>query len=294
MTTTPALSVIVVNWNAGELLTACLASVEAATAGLQAEVWVVDNASSDGSADRALRAHPQAYLLRNSENVGFARAANHALAQAKGEFLLLLNPDAELSSEALDQMLATMSSHPRVGIVGCGSVDEEGRASPGHELSYPGQRRTLPQRGRRAGGALEVAWVSGACLLARQAMVQEIGPLDEGFFMYYEDVDWCCRARKAGWKVMAVTSAHIWHRLGATAAQVPAAETACRAAASRLRFYRKHYPPARAGWLCLRMLVANLAGWAWRLPPSLVSQRARERRQVHAARLQGVLGKPRV
>jgi hypothetical protein len=227
--------------------------------------------------------------------VGFARAANRALAQASGEFVLLLNPDAELNEEALAEMLAAMRSDPQVGMVGCQSVDEEGRVSPGYELTYPGQRRrpaSAVHPRERAGAALEVAWVSGACLLARQAMVREIGPLDEAFFMYCEDVDWCYRARQAGWRVMTATGARVRHRLGGSASQVPAAETARRAAASRLRFYRKHYSPMRAGWLAVRMLAGNLAGWGWRLVPSLLSERAREARRANGARWLGRQGRP--
>jgi len=291
MTGAAALSVIVVNWNAGDLLSACLRSVLEATAEMATEVWIVDNASQDGSAERALRDYPEVRLLRNLENIGFARAANRALREADGEFVLLLNPDAELTQDALARMLGVLRGDPGVGIVGCQSVDEEGRVSPGYELGYPGRRHELLPATRDTDQ--EVAWVSGACLLARQAMVKAIGTLDEGFFMYCEDVDWCYRARQAGWRVVSVTGTRVRHRLGGSAAHVPTAETARRAAASRLRFYRKHYSPRRAGWLFVRMLVASLVGWGWRLLPSLLNERAREARRINAARLHSLLSRNR-
>jgi len=251
------LSVVVVNWNGGEGLQACLRSVRAAAQGLSAEIWLVDNASTDASAGAAVRSFPALRLIQNRENAGFACAANQALSQASGIFVLLLNPDAQIGAEALARLLEVMRSDPSIGIAGCSSVDREGRRVPGYETSFPGQRRRLvPQA---SGPGRDVAWVSGACLLARRALCDQIGLLDPGFFMYYEDVDWCCRARAAGWRVVTVPEAEVRHDLGGSARRVPPAETARRTASSRLRFYRKHCSPARARWLAFRTAASDSA-----------------------------------
>ncbi len=131
--------------------------------------------------------------------------------------------------------------------------------------------------GRASGGpGRDVAWVSGACLAARRGMVKEIGPLDEGFFMYYEDVDWCYRARAAGWRVVTVPGVEIRHDLGESAAQVSAEERARWAAESRVWFYEKNYSPGRARWLRAKMAASALLGGIWRLVPALFSPAARD------------------
>jgi N-acetylglucosaminyl-diphospho-decaprenol L-rhamnosyltransferase len=286
------LSVIIVNWNAGRELDACLASASAAAQGMAAEFWLVDNASTDGSAERASRIHPDLHVIENAENVGFARGANQALSRASGELLLLLNPDAQITRDALSAIVAALREDPRIGIVGCASVDASGRWVPGWEDSYPGQRRAPIAQSNADGGPAgtgplgrDAAWVSGACLLARQAMIEEVGLLDPGFFMYYEDVDWCRRARNAGWRVVTVPGVAIRHDLGSTSAHLPSAETTRRVVASRLRFYRKHYSPARARWLAARMFTSALLGLAWRLACSPFSRRAREAVADDCARL---------
>ena len=291
MTSSPELSVVIVNWNGGEGLLTCIGSVYEAAGGLNPEVWLVDNASSDGSADRAADAYPHLRLLRNDDNLGFARAANQAIAQARGEFVLLLNPDASLEAKALAAMVGVMRSNGEVGIAGCPSVDGQGGWAPGYERSYPG-RRGSPVRPRAAtssSSAMEVAWVSGACLLARKAMVEEIGLLDPEFFMYYEDVDWCYRARQRGWQVVTLYGELVSHQLGGAAGGVPEEQTARRVTASRLRFFRKHYSRPRAGWLTAGLLASALAKWLLWLVFSPFAAGARRSRRLHGARLSAAL-----
>ena len=138
------LSFIIVNWNGGEALEACLDSVAAACQGVEAEVVLVDNASTDGSGERAaarpLAGQAHVKLIRNPENVGFARAANQALSEATGRMLVLLNPDAQIEEEALTGLREVMRRDGRIGIAGCGSEDASGRQVPAHELSFPGGR----------------------------------------------------------------------------------------------------------------------------------------------------------
>jgi GT2 family glycosyltransferase len=270
----PEVSVIVVNWNGGAALASCLESVAEAVRGRRAEVLLVDNASTDGSAEGAAKAHPEVKLIRNGANVGFAGGANRGLSEASGEVLLLLNPDAQIGGEALGTLLGVMQQDGRIGIAGCGSVDGDGREAPGYEMSFPGQRGVSVAR--REGRGRDVAWVSGACLAARREMVEEVGLLDEGFFMYCEDVDWCYRAREAGWRVVTLPEARIRHELGTSAAQVSGAARARWAAESRVRFYGKHYSPIRARWLRARMAASGLLGVMWRALPAVFSGAVRE------------------
>jgi len=286
----PALSVIVVNWNGGDLLASCLSSVRDATGGISTEVLLVDNASTDGSTARALAALPAAKLIQNSGNSGFARAANQALEVAAGEFLLLLNPDARIERGSIARMLEVMATDARIGIIGCPSADENGRVVPGYETSYPGARgRTLAATG--GGAERDVAWVSGACLIARREMIAEIGPLDDGFFMYYEDVDWCYRARAAAWRVVTLPDVTVTHVLGGSSARVDRAETERRTVASRLRFYGKHYSPARAKLLAARVGGAALLGLVWHLIPASVRAAHRDALRTDYARVRaGIAG----
>lgn len=269
----PEVSVVIVNWNSGETLGRCLGSVAEATRGIRAEVLVVDNASSDGSAEK-MAGESGARLIRNRENVGFARAANRGLSEAKGEVFLLLNPDAEIGAKALGALLRLMREEGQIGIAGCGSVDSAGKEAPGYEMSFPGQRGVAVAQ--RESQGRDVAWVSGACLAARGEMVEEIGRLDEGFFMYCEDVDWCWRAREAGWRVVTVPGVTIRHELGRSSAQVSSGTRARWAAESRVRFYQEHYPAWRVAWLRLGMAASALLGMAWRLGPAVFSGGARE------------------
>lgn len=275
------LSVIVVAWNSGAALGRCLASVEGASKGIRTETVVVDNASTDGSAGPAA-GRDGVTLIRNSENVGFATAVNQALSEAEGEVVLLLNPDAQIGRESLRGLMEAVGADGRIGIAGCSSVDSNDRHAPGYEMSFPGQRGASVAQAE--GPGRDVAWVSGACLAARREMVKEIGPLDEGFFMYYEDVDWGHRAREAGWRVVTVPGVEIRHDLGESAAQVSAAERARWAAESRVRFYEKHYSPGRARWLRAKMAASALLGGVWRLVLAGFSAAARDGLQAAWAR----------
>jgi GT2 family glycosyltransferase len=282
--------VIVVNWNGGDGLLSCLGSVLDAADGMSLELWMVDNASSDGSPDRAAAAHHEVRLIRNRTNVGFARAANQAMARSSGAFVLLLNPDARIDRDALGRLVATMRSDPWVGIVGCPSVDADGREAPGYEVSYPGERARSVTRG--GGDARDVAWVSGACLLARRRMMDAVGMLDDDFFMYYEDVDWAYRARMAGWRVVTSADARVQHALGGSSQRVPSSDTVRRAAESRLLFYYKHYPRWRARWLRMRMIADGLLRAGLRLGPAALGRSARDSLGSECARLYAALKGP--
>lgn len=237
MTAGPVVSVVVVSWNSRDVLGRCLRSVrrEATAVPGGVETVVVDNGSSDGTDDIVTADFPDALLLTNDDNLGFAAACNQGIEAGQGERVMLLNPDTELREGSLAEMLAALDSAPRVGIVGprllnadlglqpsCSRVPtlaSEARRLFRLEFLSPGPPATMtgwPTDERR-----EVEVVQGACMLLRRAMLDEIGLLDEEYFMYSEEVDLCARARRAGWRVLWAPRATVVHLGGQSTRLVP-------------------------------------------------------------------------
>ena len=232
---TPAVDVVIVSWNVRDELLACLDSLWAST-GVGLRVTVVDNNSRDGSADAVAAAFPGAVLLRNPTNEGFARAVNRGLRRGTAPSVLLLNPDTRLPAAAIARLCHHLDRLPGHAAVAPRLVGEDG--TPQHSVyPYPslglslllatGAQRLLPSS-RRAALLLEgdwrsdadrdVPWAVGACLLARRSVLERVGPLDEGFFVYAEDLEWCHRATRAGHPVRFVpdvTVVHLGNRSGA-------------------------------------------------------------------------------
>ena len=267
------LTITIVSWNTRKLLRDCLASIasdpglslsnqRSAAGGLPIEIIVVDNASADGSVEMVQREFPDIHLIVNESNLGFARANNRGIAASRGRYVLLLNSDTLASAGALDTLVAFMDAHPEAGVVGPRLLRPVGMAQPyafggDPTLGYLA-RRGLNRRLRRrylhdwnTDAIQEVDWVSGACLMARRAAIEQAGPLDESLFMYFEDNEWCLRIRKAGWKVYYDPQAAIVHLGGQSLAKNP---TARQAYSESLRhFYRKHY--SRSAQLLLAALL---------------------------------------
>ncbi|NOX60974.1 MAG: glycosyltransferase family 2 protein [Chloroflexi bacterium] len=236
--TTPTLSVIIVNWNAGAYLPAALDALFAAQGDLDMEVWLVDNASSDGSPAMVNERYPQVRVLINEENRGFAAGNNQGIARARGRYLLLLNPDTEMPPTALRRLLAYMEAHPKVGVVGPKLVGERGKIQGG-AAGYDPSLRTifnyatflyrlfprhfrglwLPHQLYRQEQPIQVDWVSGACMLVRTEAAAAAGPLDESYFMYSEDAEWCRRIRGAGYRVVCHPGVTVVHHIGGSARQ---------------------------------------------------------------------------
>jgi len=232
------LSVVIVNFDTGRLLGECLASIERAAGEVALEVLVVDNASTDASFE-VLREHPAVQGIRNAANVGFARAVNQALAVAKGRFVLLLNPDTQVRPRTLRQLLAFADAHPTAGIVGPRLVNPDGTLQPS-AYRFPtlvqaagtilGVKRLVPVRWLRARagrwlgsrfGQLDphetprpVDLVTGACMLVRRPVLDAIGGLDPRFFLYFEEKDFCLRARRAGFSTHFDPSTEVLHAIG--------------------------------------------------------------------------------
>ncbi|NLY39599.1 MAG: glycosyltransferase family 2 protein, partial [Firmicutes bacterium] len=213
------LSVIIVSWNCRDLLARCLDTVFASKLERDFEVIVVDNSSTDGTAAFVQETYPQVKLIANRENAGFARANNLALRQARGELILLLNPDTELQADTLQVMVDFMDKHPECGMAGCKVLNPDGTLQLACRRNIPGLAdaffklsgisRLFPRSRRLARYNLtylpadrvaKVDAVSGSFLMTRRAVMDKIGLLDERFFMYGEDLDWCWRSVRAGYQ----------------------------------------------------------------------------------------------
>lgn len=241
------LSIIIVNRNGRDYLGDCLGSVKAASRGRDWETVVVDNASDDGSPDMVKRELPDAKLVLNRENAGFARANNAAWRKARAPFILFLNPDTRIIGPAIDVLLGVLRERGEAGACGPLLARDDGS----YQVSFGGRVgffRELIQKSalnayyrrrlRRERCLRDAAWVSGACLLARREALEQAGGFDEDFFLYFEDIDLCVRMKDRGWKVLFVPQAEVVHLGGgATSAFAPSRYEYRR---SQLLYYRKH------------------------------------------------------
>lgn len=230
------LSIVIVNWNAGELLRRCLESIRRHPPGIPFEVIVVDNASSDDSLASARAS--AACVIANDENIGFARANNQAFARARAPLLFLLNHDAEVSAGAIDALVAAVRAHPRAGACGPRLLNPDGTLQPSVWCNPPvpwhillaglGLWRLIPRARRGAilfgdhwahDEAREVPMVFGAAMLVRREMMEMVGAFDERFPLYAEDDEWCLRMRRGGWAILFEPGATVMHRGSASSLQ---------------------------------------------------------------------------
>ncbi len=231
MAETITVTVLVVSYNVREHLHRCLDSVTSSLAlrpSLGAETVVIDNASSDGSATFVSESFPEVKLVANSANVGFTRAVNQGLALASGEAVLVLNPDTVVEGDAIGVLVDTLFANSAVAVVGPQMRNADGGLQPSRRRfsplllafveSTPVQRLLpdLPMLRRyycqdTPDVEQDVDWLTGACLLVRRSAVEAVGGMDERFFMYFEEVDWCRRFQRAGWRVRYQPAAHILH-----------------------------------------------------------------------------------
>lgn len=279
----PDVSVLVVNHNGGELLLKSLASLYGQAGEVCWEAILVDNASADGSVAAVQALFPAVRVMACAENLGFAKANNLALGLSRGRYVLLLNPDVILEAGALAAVVRFMDADPEVGICGPKIVLPDGRLDAPCRRSFKtpatyfykalGLGRLFPRSRRFARYYLsyldedqstEVDAVIGAFLMVRRETIEQIGPLDERFFMYCEDEDWCFRAKRAGWKVVYYPEAVVTHHKGSSTRKRQARMVYERHKAI-FQFHRKNiapaYPPLVNGLVYLGIaasLVANL------------------------------------
>ncbi|MDO8671556.1 MAG: glycosyltransferase family 2 protein [Dehalococcoidia bacterium] len=264
------LSVIIVNWNTKDLLLRCLESLRVDLNDtdqwhllpdgrpLSFEVLVVDNASTDGSADMVAARFPQVRLLANETNAGFTKANNQAISLSQGQYVILLNSDAEIVGQAMETMVTYLDDHPEIGVVGPKLLNTDGSVQSSHRrfptLATGFVESTILQRyfprsrllsryyclDLPADREQDVDWVVGACLMVRRTAIAEVGLLDDDFFMYSEELDWCWRIKKAGWKVAFLASAEVVHHYGKSSERdLPQRHIYFND--SKLKLYRKHF-----------------------------------------------------
>ncbi len=225
----PRLSLVIVNFKVPDLLKDCLRSLQPALAGIPSQVWVVDNASEDGSVEMVRECFPGVRTVANAENRGFAAANNQILRDVGGDYVMLLNPDTVVRPKAVERLIGVLDQRPRVGIAAPLLVSEDGRSQTS-SWEFPSVLRTLqwmlglrrffsPRRRPESQAGGPVDWVSGACMLVRTTALREVGLLDEAFFMYGEDVDWCRRFKNRGWEVWLAPEARVVHLGGQSTAQ---------------------------------------------------------------------------
>jgi N-acetylglucosaminyl-diphospho-decaprenol L-rhamnosyltransferase len=270
------LSVIVVSYNTRNLLAACLESAfrSLEQSRLQAQVFVVDNASSDGSVAMVRERFPQVQLIVNRENRGFATANNQALRRSPSRYALLLNPDTEVQGDALGTLVRFMDGNPRVGVAGAKLLYPDGRVQHS-AFAFPTLTQALfdffPIHHRllnsRLNGRYPLRWYDGspfpvdhplgACLMARREAIEQVGLLDERFFIYCEEIDWCIRFKGAGWEVYCVPQAEVVHHVAQSTSQFrdPMFVQLWR---SRFLLFQKHYSPFYR-WAVRRIVRLGLA-----------------------------------
>jgi GT2 family glycosyltransferase len=257
----PAVSIVIVSWNTKDLLRGCLASVRETVRVHDYEVYVVDNASADGSAGMVRREFPDVRLIENAENVGFARANNQVLPLCLGRYVLLLNSDTVLLAGAIDTLIEFMDRHPGASAVGPRLVDLQGRPqimAAGYlptlgtafnhffflSRLWPGMFRGLSLFSPRSREPIQVEWLTGACLLVRGAVLREIGPLAEEYFMYAEDIDLGERMTRAGLTLFFAPAVHVIHIGGASSRDLPI-EASTRWVTSMHRHFARDHSRAR-------------------------------------------------
>jgi N-acetylglucosaminyl-diphospho-decaprenol L-rhamnosyltransferase len=257
------LSIVIVSWNTRELLAECLEALERSNVGTferwSVETFVVDNASSDGSAAMVRERFPWVRLIENPENVGFARANNQGIGCGTAPYILLLNADTQVHCGALEALVGFMEAHATAGAAGARLLNPDGSLQPScHPMLSPGRefwrllfldhiypRASYPMHRWDTDTPRRVEVIKGACLLLRRAALQDAGSLDESYFMYTEEVDLCYRLARAEWELWYVPQAQVTHCGEASSRQVAEAMYV-QLYRSKVQFYRKFGGERRA------------------------------------------------
>ena len=254
------IDIIIVNFNSDEHLFRCVQSVLAST--VSVTVFVVDNHSTDRSLPLlryTFGKDPRVHILENKKNLGFARANNRALSLGTGDTVLFLNPDCTIRPDTVERMVAVMDSYPDVGMAGCLIRNPDGSEQEGCRRNTPTPLKSLinvlklsklfkkyPQIGINLAGQplpdrpVPIEAISGAFMFVRRSAAEQVGPMDDGFFVHCEDLDWCLRFGVAGWKVLFVPDIEVIHAKGACSAQRPI-RVEWHKHKGMIRFYRKHF-----------------------------------------------------
>ncbi len=269
------LSIVAVNWNTKDYLRRCLSAIRADPPDRELEVIVIDNASADGSAEMVRQEFAEVQLIENRENTGYARGNNQGIEASQGRYVLLLNPDVEVSPGTLDALVEFAEAHPDAAAVGCRLVGPDGRVERSCRsfpdplavlFEYAKLSRLFPKSrlfGRYRmtyfdyASEAEVDQPMGSCLLMSRAALHDVGLFDEQFPIFFNEVDWCYRAKQKGWKVYFTPAAEVIHVGGASTRQRRPAMIRESHRAMR-EFYEKHYRRSLPG-LAYRLIVAAMS-----------------------------------
>ena len=285
------LSIAIVSYNTKEILLDCVSSVQAHTTTIAYEVIVVDNDSRDGSAAAVCATYPAITVIANPDNRGFAKAVNQAVAVSRGRHVLLLNSDTIVRDQALATMVAYLDDHPDVGAVSCkqwmgnGHLNQTCFPFPSirDHLFYSALFHRIAPTIQAAAAAThevdctqsqDVDWANGACLMVRTALLRQLGGLDEGFFMYFEDVDLCQRIHQQGYRVHHLAEAEIVHLVGRSSGRA-VDRLNLEWEFSRIRYIEKHFSPFKR-WLMKGWISGGIG---WRLMQSMWCTPAAQRRR---------------
>jgi hypothetical protein len=298
------LSIVTVSYNVSGLLAECLRAVyeSLADSALRFEVWVIDNASKDDSVARVRHEFPQVQLVANEQNRGFAAANNQGIQLAQGRFILLLNPDTRVLGHAIEKLIAFMEATPKAGMVGARLLHSDGSFQHSafgfptlaqilfdffplhHRLLNSRLNGRYPRRLYESGKPFPIDHPLGASMLVRRPVIEQVGALDERFFMYCEEVEWAMRIRRAGWEIYCVPQAEIIHHVGQSTNQF---RDRMFIALWRSRFllFDKAYSPAFR--LAARQLVRLGVRWEMRkLARRPLSEETEKRRAAYETALQ--------
>ena len=297
----PRVTAVIVSFRSLDSLSACVESLERCAKTLALEVIVVDNDSGDGTVEWLEQAHPEVEVIANSENRGFTRGVNQGLARARGDHLLVLNPDCEIRPGALERLIAALEEEPDLAAAAPMLIDGEGLVARSCGrfpdlwallCDHLGMAQALPESrwfgsykyGGRAMDSLDrVDWASGAALLIPRPAFERVGGLDESIFMYMEEVDWCRRAARLGLGVRYVPEARFVHHGQRSSRQVPGA-TYLHNLRSRVYYFRKHHG-APAAWCAKLILLLSLSlKWC----ASMAGRTGRASAGIYAAGLEAV------
>ena len=253
------LSIIIVNYNTKQLTLNTIHSVFASSTLFRYEIILVDNHSSDGTVEEVSKAFPEVRTISNRHNLGFSKANNLGMQIAQGRYILLLNSDTVIMPDTLDTMITFMDEHPKVGASGCkllladGSLDKtckRGFPTPLNALYYlSGISRLFPRNPQfnqyqmshiDPDQETQIDCLVGAFMMVRRETIAQVGMLDEVFFMYGEDIDWCYRIKEAGWDIYYYPKTHIIHYKGASSKQKPV-KIIYEFHRAMILFHRKHY-----------------------------------------------------
>jgi len=235
----PEVSIVIITYHSADVIGSCLDSIGAG-GDVSREVFVVDNASGDGTAELVRTKYPSVQLIANDSNRGFSAANNQAIPLCRGRYLFFLNPDAELAGGCLETAVRYMDENPRIGLAGTKVVNPDGSMQETISLRYPGQKHAADELKGLKGS---IACVLGASMVARADLIRAIGGFDEDYFLYGEDQELCLRIRQQGFEIGYIGEAVVRHIGGHSERASASADRWRRKTLAEYIFYRKHYRP---------------------------------------------------